>query len=102
MPTPNKYPRELRDRAVRMVAEINEPGAIRRVAEKLGVNTETVRYWVREAPSDKGGKAGVTSEQLAELKELRKEVSELRRANAILRDASAFFAKELDRPRSRS
>lgn len=102
MPTPNRYPRELRERAVRMVAEIGEPGAIRRVAEKLGVNQETVRYWVRETPADKGGRKGLTTDELEELRELRKEVTELRRANEILKAASSFFAKELDRPRGRS
>lgn len=99
MPTPNKYPRELRERAVRMVAEIGEPGAIRRVGEKLGVNTETVRYWVNHAPAEIGGKSGLSAEQLEELKALRKENAELRRANEILKAASTFFAKELDRPR---
>ncbi len=101
MPQPNTYPRELRDRAVRMVAEIGEPGAIRRVADKLGVSQNTVRYWVTKAPSDQGGRSGLTSEQLVELKDLRKEVAELRRANEILKSASTFFAKELDRPRTR-
>lgn len=101
MPTPNKYPRELRDRAVRMVADIDEPGAIRRVAEKLGVSQNTVRYWVTKAPVDKGGRSKLTSQEQAELKDLRKEVVELRRANEILKSASAFFAKELDRPRTR-
>lgn len=102
MPIPNKYPRELRERAVRMVAEIGGRGSVRRVAEKLGVNEETVRYWVREAPADKGGRSGLTSEQLDELKELRKENAELRRANEILKAASSFFARELDRPRGKS
>lgn len=101
MPRPNKYPRELRDRAVRMVSDINEPGAIRRVAEKLGVSHNTVRYWVTKAPVDKGGRSRLTSEEQTELKDLRKEVAELRRANEILKSASAFFAKELDRPRTR-
>lgn len=102
MPKPNSHPKELRERAVRMVAEIGEPSAIRRVAEHLGVSQNTVRYWVTSAPKDKGGKAGLTTEQLEELKELRKEVTELRRANEILRAASSFFAKELDRPRTKS
>lgn len=101
MPKPNKYPRELRERAVRMVAEIGEPGAIRRVGEKLGVNPETVRYWVNNTAVDKGGKRGLASEELDELKALRRENAELRRANEILKAASTFFAKELDRPRPR-
>lgn len=99
MPTPNKYPRELRERAVRMVAEIGEPGAMRRVAERLGVGYETVRYWVRSSPAEIGGKSGLSAEQLEELKELRRENAELRRANEILKAASTYFAKELDRPR---
>jgi transposase len=101
MPTPNKYPKELRDKAVRMVAEINEPGAVRRVAEALGMNRETVRYWVKNTPASKGGKKGLSDAEIAELNDLRKEVRELRRANEILKSASAFFAKELDRPRTR-
>lgn len=101
MPRPNSHPRELRDRAVRMVAEIGEPGAIRRVADKLGVSQNTVRFWVNKAPADKGGRSKLTTEEQSELRELRKEVVELRRANEILKSASAFFAKELDRPRTR-
>jgi transposase len=54
MPTPNKYPKEFREKAVRMVAEMNAPDAIKRVSEKLGVNRETVRYWVNNAPVSKG------------------------------------------------
>lgn len=101
MPIPNKYPPEFRERAVRMVAEIGQPGAIRRVAEKLGVNRETVRYWVRNAPAEKGGRNPLSAEQLAELQALRRENAELRRANEILKAASAYFARELDRPRPR-
>jgi len=84
-----------------MVAELDEPGAIRRVGDKLGVNPETVRYWVNNAPAEMGGKSGLSAEELAELRSLRKEVRELRRANDILKSASAFFAAELDRPRTR-
>jgi transposase len=101
MPTPNKYPKEFREKAVRMVAEIDSPGAIRRVADTLGVSRETVRYWVKNTPVSKGGKRRLSDEELAELRALRKEVRELRRANEILKSASAFFAKELDRPRTR-
>jgi transposase len=101
MPRGMVYPQELRESAVRMVAEIGEPGAIRRVAEKLGVHKDTLRDWVNKAPTDKGGKSGLSSEQLAELRMLRKENAELRRTNEILRAASAYFAKELDRPRTR-
>ena len=101
MPRPNTHPRELRERAVRMVAEIGEPGAIRRVAEQLGISQNTVRFWVKTTPVDRGGTRGLTVAELEELKELRREVVELRRANEILKTASAFFAKELDRPRAR-
>jgi transposase len=101
MPQPNKYPKELRERAVRMVAEIGEPGAVRRVGEKLGVKPETVRYWVNHAPAEIGGKSGLSAEQLEELKSLRRENAELKRANEILKAASTYFAKELDRPRTR-
>jgi transposase len=87
-----------------MVADIgdqhdSEWAAITEVARLLGVGTaETVRKWVRQAQIDTGSRAGTTSEESAELKKLRREVAELRRANAILKTASAFFAAELDRP----
>jgi len=100
MPTPNKYPKEFREKAVRMVAEMDSPDAIRRVSEKLGVNRETVRYWVKNTPASKGGKRGLSEEEIAKLKALRKEVVELRRADEILKPASAFFAREPDRPRT--
>jgi transposase len=102
--TSRKYPPELRERAVRMVAEIrgeheSEWAAMARVAELLGVGTpETVRKWVRRAEVDAGARPVTTSEESAELKRLRRENAELKRANAILRTASAFFAAELDRP----
>jgi len=67
MPTPNKYPQEFREKAVRMAAEIGGPGAMRRVSEALGVNRETVRYWVKNTPVSKGGKRGLTDEEIAEL-----------------------------------
>ena len=102
------YPPELRERAVRMVAEVtpnhdSQWAAINAVAQKLGVGTaETVRKWVRQAELDAGQRAGTTSEESAELKRLRRENAELRRANEILKAASAFFAAELDRPSPRS
>ena len=101
MPRGTPFPQELRERAVRMVAEIGEPGAVRRVAEKLGVSRDAVRYWIKNAPAELGGKSGLTSDQLEELKALRRENAELKRANEILKAASAYFAKELDRPRTR-
>jgi transposase len=95
------YPPELRERAVRMVAEVtpnydSQWAAINAVAQKLGVGTaETVRKWVRQSEVDAGQRAGTTSEESAELKRLRRENAELRRANEILKAASAFFAAEL-------
>jgi transposase len=104
MARPSKYPRELRERAVRLVVESkgeypSEFVAIRSIADKLGVaSPETLRKWVRQAEVDDGVKPGKTTAELAEIRELKKEVAELRRANAILKSASAFFAAELDRP----
>lgn len=70
-----------------------------RVAELLGVGTpETVRKWVRQAEVDAGARPGVTTEDSAEVKRLERESAELKRANAILKAASAFFAADLDRP----
>ncbi|BDE17268.1 insertion element IS6110 uncharacterized 12.0 kDa protein [Mycobacterium kiyosense] len=99
-----RYPPELRERAVRMVAEISDQhdsewAAIGEVARLLGIGTvESVRRWVRQSQIDAGQRAGTTTEESAELKRLRRENAELRRANAILKTASAFFAAELDRP----
>ena len=99
-----RYPQELRERAVRLVAECradhgSEWEAMRSVAQKLGISTtETVRKWVRRAEVDAGARPGVTSEESAELRRLKAEVRELRRANEILKAAAGFFAAELDRP----
>lgn len=104
MARPSKYPTELRERAVRMVIESrgdyeHETAAIRSVAAKLGITSlESLRRWVRQAEIDGGVRTGKTTEEIAEIKALRKEVTELRRANEILKAASAFFAAELDRP----
>jgi transposase len=102
------YPAELRTRAVRMVAEVrpnydSDYAAITAVASKLGIGTpETLRKWVRRAEIDAGQRPGVTTDESAEIKRLRRENAELRRANEILKAASAFFAAELDRPQPRS
>src|SRR3954447_1627986 len=107
MGRPSKYPEELRERAVRMVAEVrpeyeSQWAAITAVAGMLGIGTpETLRTWIRRDEVDAGKRPGVTSEIAAENKALRKEVAELRRANEILKAASAFFAAELDRPAKR-
>ena len=87
-----------------MVAEVrgeqdSEWAAMGRVAQLLGVKTpETVRQWVRQAQVDAGARAGVSTQESAEVRRLRRENAELKRANAILKAASAFFAAELDRP----
>jgi transposase len=106
MARPSKYPRELRERAVRTVAESVAQGeypsefeAIRTIAAKLGIGSpETLRKWVRQAEIDGGQRPGRTTQESAEIRALKKEVAELRRANEILKSASAFFAAELDRP----
>ena len=91
-----------------MVAEVrpgyeSEWAAMQAVASKLGIGTtETLRKWVRRAEVDSGQRAGTTSEEHAEIRRLKREVAELRRANEILKAASAFFAAELDRPQTRS
>ncbi len=104
MARPSRYPLELRERAVRLVAEskgeyLSEFEAIRSIAGKLGIGSpETLRKWVRRSEIDGGQRPGKTSEDIAEIRELKKEVTELRRANEILKSASAFFAAEFDRP----
>jgi transposase len=98
-----RYPPELRERAVRMVAECrhehgSEWAAIESVAGKLGIGTaQTLHNWVRRAQIDAGQRGGVSSDAAAELKRLRSENKELKRANEILKSASVFFAAELDR-----
>jgi transposase len=98
-----RYPPELRERAVRLVFETiaetgKRVGAVARVSRLLGVNRETLRLWVRQAEVDGGQRLGLTSEERGRLKALERENHELRRANEILKAASAFFAAELDRP----
>ncbi len=101
----SNYPRELRERAVRMVAEVKDDypsqwAAIGAVASKLGIGSaETLRKWLRRAEIDAGQRPGISSEEHAEIKRLKKENTELRRANEILKAASTFFAAELDRPK---
>ena len=73
-------------------------GALARVGKQLGINPETLRNWVTQAEIDAGDRPGTTTSESQRLVELEKEVRELRRANSILRSASAFFAAELDRP----
>ncbi len=100
MARPRKYPDELRERAVRLVFESKRP--IAHVAQDLGIHKESLRLWVRQAEADSGRRRDLlTSEEREELRRLRKEVAELRRANAILKDASIYFAQELDPIRRR-
>lgn len=99
----SSFSKEQKDRAVRLVAEAvphhaSEYQAIASVAAKIGASTETVRKWVRQSEVDAGDRPGVTTNESDELKRLRRENAELRRANEILKTASAFFAAELDRP----
>jgi transposase len=95
MPRPRKYPPELLDRGVRLVFESDRP--IAAVARDLGVHAEALRKRVRQAEADSGQRPDrPTSEEREEIRRLRRENSELRRANEILKSASVFFAKELD------
>ena len=102
-PTTRRYSEEEKAQAVRLVRQLRrelgtDHGTVQRVADQLGYGVETVRKWVRRADVDEGVKPGRSSEDAAKIKELEQEVKELRRANSILRSASAFFAAELDRP----
>jgi transposase len=102
MAAPRKYPDELRERAVRLVLDVRDDAgsvsaACTRVGEQLGINADTLRGWVKQAEIDSGARPGVSTADSARMRALEKENAELRRANAILRTASAFFAAELDR-----
>lgn len=103
MGRPSKHAPEVRERAVRMVFDHtpehpSQWAAIRSVGEKLGIRTESLRRWVRQAERDAGQRPGLTTDERARLKQLEKENFELRRANDILKKASAYFAQaELDR-----
>ena len=106
MTTSKRYPVEVRERAVRMVLEHegeydSQWAAISSVAQKLGMTPETLRQWVRRAEIDGGLRSGVTTEERARVRELEREVRELRRANEILKAAAAFFGAELDRKQKR-
>lgn len=103
MPGTSKYSPELRERAVRMVLDHTHEypsqwAAMRSVAEKLGCTVEALRRWVRQAERDHGERPGLTTDERQRLKQLERENFELKRANEILRKASAYFAQaELDR-----
>jgi transposase len=100
-PAQKRYPPELKERAVRMVFDTIEEtgerqGVIGRIARQLGIGTESLRGWVKQEEVDRGRRPGTTSEDKRRIAELEKENRELRRANEILKAASAFFARELD------
>ncbi len=102
-PSQKRYSREFKERAVRMVRQLRaetgqEQGTIQRVANQLGCGVESLRLWVKQAGIDAGEVPGTTTADAERIKQLEQEVRELRRANEILRRASAFFAAELDRP----
>lgn len=105
MPKLRKYPPELKDRAVRLVLAARDEdggrrGACTRVGQQLGIPSDTLRGWVHRAEIDGGLRPGRSTDDAEHIAQLEREVRELRRANAILRSASAFFAAELDRPHS--
>ncbi|WP_329473174.1 transposase [Streptomyces sp. NBC_01723] len=97
MARPSSYPVELRKRAVR-IAEVrgdypNESAALRAVAQKLGIGSaETLRNWVKRDEVDSGKRPGTTTEESAQIKAMKKEIAELKRANDILKAAASFFA----------
>jgi transposase len=102
-PTTRRYSPDEKEQAVRMVralrAELGtSQGTVGRVAQQLGYGVESVRSWVKQAEIDSGEAVGATTVEAARVRELEQENRELKRANAILRSASAFFAAELDRP----
>ena len=103
MGRPSKHSPEVRERAVRMVFDHtaehpSQWAAIRSVGEKLGIQTESLRRWVRQAERDTGKRPGLTTSERDEFKRLQRENLELKRANEILKKAAAFFAQaELDR-----
>ena len=101
-PSQKRYPPELKERAVKLVQELRreDPAdhtVISRVARQLNVGTESLRLWVKQVEIDDGRRPGLTTDEQAELKRLRKENFELRRANDILQSAAIFFGAELDR-----
>ena len=100
---PRQYPQQFRERALRMVEESlpeheTEFAAMKKVATKLGISPEAIRRWKRQNELDSGLRPGLSSQEHDEVRRLRRENAELRRANEILKSASAFFAAELDRP----
>lgn len=102
----NRYSPEVRARAVRMVQDHagehpSKPAAVASIASKIGCTAETLNRWVVQEERDTGLREGLTSDDRSKMKALEREVRELKRANEILKKASAFFAAELDRPQKR-
>ncbi len=103
MGRPSRFAPEVRERAVRMVLEHRDEhdsqwATITSIAEKIGCSPETLRKWVRQSERDQGVRGGLTTDERQRLKDQEREIRELRRANEILRKASAYFAQaELDR-----
>jgi len=103
-PSSRRYPPEVKERVVQLVLATMQQrgerhGVVTRIARKLDIGPETLRTWVRRAEIDNGDRPGLTTDERARIAELEKENRELRRANQILKEASVFFAQELDRPR---
>lgn len=103
MPALRKYPPELRERAMRLVHEARKEDpdlsvhqAVIRIGQRVGVNPDTLRGWVKQAQIDAGERPGTTTDDAQRIKQLEAEVRELKRANEILLAASSFFARELD------
>jgi len=103
MPAPRKYPNELRERAQRMVAEAmsQDPklklnAAAIRIGPRVGVVPDTLRGWIKQSDIDAGRRPDASTQEASEIKELKAEVRELKRANEILLAASSYFARELD------
>ena len=102
-PTTRRYTPEEKARAVRLVRQLRKElgtthGTIQRVADQIGCGVESLRTWVKQSDIDKGVEPGVTTARARRIRELEQENRELRRANDLLKRASAFFAAELDRP----
>ena len=103
MPAPRKYTNELRERGLRLVTEamaedssLSLNAAVQRIGPRIQVVPDTLRGWVKQARVDAGVTAGATTSEMRKIKDLEREVKELKRANEILLAASSFFARELD------
>jgi transposase-like protein len=108
VPALRKYPNELRERAIRLVAEAREQesdlslnAAVRRIGPRVGINADTLRGWCKQADVDTGRSPGTTTSDASKIKKLERENRELKRANEILLAASSFFARELCATRRR-